>query len=70
MRPVIIFNEIKYVVNKRHGVFSVKRNFNELLKKINFIRKKNKLINNNLVKNRLPKKNDFLDELYRIVSVN
>ena len=70
MRPVIIFNEIKYVVNKRYGVFSVKRNFNELLKKINFIRKKNKLINNILVKNRLPKKNDFLDELYRIVSVN
>ena len=70
MRPVIIFNEIKYVINKRHGVFSVKRNFSEFLRKINFIRKQNKLINNILTKNRLPKKIDFLDELYRIVSVN
>ena len=70
LRPVIIFNDIKHVVNKRYGVFSVKRNVNELLKKINLIRKKNKFINNILLKNRLPKKNDFLDELYRIVSVN
>jgi glycosyltransferase involved in cell wall biosynthesis len=70
MRPVIIFYEIKYVINKRHGVFSVKRNFSELLKKINFIRNQNKFINKILIKNKLPKKIDFLDELYRIVSVN
>ena len=33
MRPVIIFDEIKYVINNRYGVFSVKRDFNELIKR-------------------------------------
>jgi glycosyltransferase involved in cell wall biosynthesis len=40
MRPVIVFDDIKYVINKRNGVFSSKRDPKELIKLINFIKKK------------------------------
>lgn len=70
MRPVIVFDDIKYVINNRFGVFSVKRNHHKLLKTINYIKKNNKLINYNLKKNKLPRKSDFLKNFYKIISVN
>ena len=60
MRPVIIFDDIKYVINNRYGVFSSKRNFKELIKKIYYIKKNNKIINKQIKKNVLPKKIFFL----------
>ena len=68
MRPVIVFDDIKYVINKRYGVFSVKRNSEELMKVINFIKKNNQLISHRLKKNKLPKKEVFLKNLYKIIS--
>jgi len=69
MRPVIVFNDIKYVVNNRHGVFSVTRDFKKLIELINIIKKNNTSINSSFKKNTLPKKEVFLKDLYRIVSV-
>jgi glycosyltransferase involved in cell wall biosynthesis len=68
MRPVIIFNDIKYVVQNRYGVFSIKRKYSELLMIINYIKKNNKLINYQMKKNKLPQKINFLKDLYRTIS--
>jgi glycosyltransferase involved in cell wall biosynthesis len=68
MRPVIIFNDIKYVVQNRFGIFSVKRNFKQLLQIINYIKSNNQLIFTQLKKNQLPQKSDFLKDLYKIIS--
>jgi glycosyltransferase involved in cell wall biosynthesis len=68
MRPVIIFNDIKYVIQNRYGIFSVKRNFIQLLKIIKYIKRNDQLIFTQLKKNRLPQKKDFLKGLYTIVS--
>ena len=70
MRPVIIFNDIKYVIQNRHGVFSVKRNVYQLNRIINYIKKNNQLIYNELKKNHLPQRNDFLKYLHRIISLD
>jgi glycosyltransferase involved in cell wall biosynthesis len=70
MRPVIIFNDIKYVVQNRYGVFSIKRKFSELLRIINYIKNNNKLINDQMRKNKLPQKINFLKDLYRTISPN
>jgi glycosyltransferase involved in cell wall biosynthesis len=70
MRPVIIFDEIKYVINNRYGVFSVKRDFKELIKRIYYIKRNNKFIRNQLKKNKLPKKKDFLKALDKIIFTN
>ena len=67
MRPVIIFNDIKYVIQDRHGVFSVKRSHLELIKIINYLKNNNQLIHNLLKKNILPQRKDFLKNLYKII---
>jgi glycosyltransferase involved in cell wall biosynthesis len=68
MRPVIIFDDIKYVINQRYGVFSVKRDADQLKKIINFIKINYQSINNQMKKNQLPKRNDFLKNLSKIIS--
>ena len=67
MRPVIIFNDIKYVIQERYGVFSVDRNHDELIKIINYIKKNNELIFTQLKKNKLPERKYFLKKLFRII---
>ena len=67
MRPVIIFNDIKYVIQDRYGVFSVKRSHLELIKIINYLKNNNQLIHNLLKKNILPQRKDFLKNLYEII---
>ena len=67
MRPVIIFNDIKYVIQDRYGVFSVSRNHKELAKIIDYITDNNKSIFAQLKKNKLPQRKDFLKNLYNII---
>ena len=67
MRPVVIFNDIKYVIQKRYGIFSIKRNATQLKKIINYIKRNNQLIHNQLKKNQLSQKIDFLKNLYKIL---
>ena len=68
MRPVIIFNDIKYIIKDRYGVFSVKRNYQELIKIINYLKINNQLVFNELKKNKLPQKKDFLKNLNKIIN--
>lgn len=68
MRPVIVFNEINYVIDNRYGIFSVKRNSRELERIINFIKVNNELIFYKMKKNQLPQRIDFLKSLERIIS--
>jgi glycosyltransferase involved in cell wall biosynthesis len=68
MRPVIIFNDIKYVIQNRYGIFSVKRNAIQLTRVIHYIKTYNDLISNKLKKNILPQRSDFLKDLQKIIS--
>jgi glycosyltransferase involved in cell wall biosynthesis len=70
MRPVIVFNDIKYVIQKRYGVFSIKRSASQLERIINYIKRNDKLIFNQLKKNKLPQRMDFLENLDKIISLN
>ena len=70
MRPVIVFNDIKYVIQKRCGIFSIKRNAFQLTKIINYIKRNDQLIFNQLKKNQLPQRIDFLENLYKIISLD
>jgi glycosyltransferase involved in cell wall biosynthesis len=70
MRPVIVFNDIKYVIQKRYGVFSIKRNASQLTKIINYIKRNDQLIFNQLKKNQLPQRIDFLENLNKIISLD
>ena len=67
MRPVIVFNEINYVIDNRYGIFSTKRNAHELEKIVNFIKVNNQSIFYKMKKNQLPQRIDFLKDLERII---
>lgn len=62
-KPVIIFKEIKHIVENRKGVFVIDRNLNKLLFTINFIKKNYIKIVNNISKNVLPTKEEFIRSL-------
>lgn len=62
-KPVIIFKDIKHIVENRKGVFTIDRNLNKLLFTINFIKKNYIKIVNNISKNALPTKDEFIRNL-------
>ena len=68
MRPVIIFNDIKYTIQDRYGVFSVNRNHQELIKIIKYLETNNQLVFDQLKKNKLPQRKDFLKNLNKIIN--
>jgi len=70
LRPVIIFNEIKHVINNRLGVFCIERNSTKLREQIYFIINNYSNICNDLKKNKLPTKKYFLDNLVNILNNN
>lgn len=70
LRPVIVFNDIKYVINNRYGVFSVQRKAKKLIQLINFIKRNNYSLQLDLKKNILPQKQEFLEDLNKIISFN
>jgi glycosyltransferase involved in cell wall biosynthesis len=67
-RPVIIFNNISYIVGQRKGVFIAKRNKKSLMKVIFNIKENYKLIKNDMKKNILPTKKEFLENFQKIIS--
>ena len=69
LRPVIVFNDIKHVINNRYGVFSVQRDVNKLIQLINSI-KNNHSLHSELKKNHLPQKQKFLEDLNKIITFN
>lgn len=67
-RPVIVFEEIKHVKQNYYGVFVCKRNEKHLKKKIKFILKNYYNIQKTMNKNNLPTKNNFHNQLKKIIN--
>ena len=63
LRPVIVFEEIKHVNRDRTGVIICKRDIKDLEQKIDYIVKDYSKIQEEIKKNKLPFKKDFLSEL-------
>tara|TARA_X000000368_G_scaffold334298_1_gene271728 strand:+ start:2742 stop:3764 length:1023 start_codon:yes stop_codon:yes gene_type:complete len=68
MRPVIIFDEINHVVGNKKGIFVSKRNSSSFFNTINYIKENYGEINQEMKKNRLPTKDDFLKEFENLIS--
>jgi len=69
-RPVIIFEEIKHVIQNREGIFISKRNSESFLETINFIMKNYKNIQKKMSENKLPTKKDFISQMSNILGSN
>lgn len=69
-RPVIIFEDIKHIVGNRLGVFISKREYNDFLKVVGFILSNYKKIIDDISKNNLPTKKNFIQELSKIININ
>ena len=63
LRPVIIFEEIKHVIGNKKGIFVSNRNPEGFLEKIQYIKDNYTMIQEEMKKNNLPSKQDFLKEL-------
>jgi glycosyltransferase involved in cell wall biosynthesis len=70
LKPVIIFDDIKHVINGRLGVFSSERKPCKLKETIYFIINHYQEIRNDIKKNKLPTKEYFLDNLVSIINNN
>ena len=67
-RPVIIFEEIDHVIQNRYGIFVSKRNAKSLSETIKFIMNNYMNIQENMKKNKLPTKQEFISQITRILS--
>ena len=68
LRPVIIFKDIEHVVEDKKGIFVINRNYRSLVEKINYIKENYKNIQNEIKKNKLPTKEEFLAEFSDLIS--
>jgi glycosyltransferase involved in cell wall biosynthesis len=68
LRPVIVFDEIKHIVQNKKGIFTSKRNAKSLLETIDFIMKNYLTIQEDMKKNKLPTKHEFINEMNSILS--
>ena len=67
LRPIIIFDEIKHVLNKRKGIYVCKREMNNIKKKIDFIFGNYGKIQKMMRKNTFHTKNNFKKELLKAI---
>jgi glycosyltransferase involved in cell wall biosynthesis len=67
LRPVLIFDDIKHIVKNTKGIFVCKRNPKAFLEQVNHIMSNYKVIQKQILKNKLPKKNIFIRQLYNIL---
>ena len=67
-RPVIIFEEINHVIQNRYGLFVSKRNAQSLSETIDFIMRNYSNIQENMKKNKLPTKQEFISKITQILS--
>jgi glycosyltransferase involved in cell wall biosynthesis len=68
LKPVIIFDDIKHIINGRLGVFSLERESRKLKETIYYIINNYYEIRNDIKKNTLPTKEYFLNNLVNIIS--
>ena len=69
LRPVIIFEDIKYVIHGRKGIFVCKRNEKSLRKTINYILKNYSKIQIQIKKNFFFTKKNFMEELVNSIKL-
>ena len=67
LRPVIVFQDIKHVIGSRKGVFSTERKPNSLKEMIFYIMSNYKNIQNEMKKNILPTKENFINDLENVL---
>ena len=67
-RPVIIFEEINHIIQNRYGMFVSKRNAKSLSETIAFIMSNYSNIQENMKKNKLPTKQEFISRITQILS--
>ncbi len=70
IRPVIIFEEIQHVIKNKKGIFVSKRNAKSLLETIQFIMKNYLSIQESMIKNKLPTKQEFIYQINNILRSN
>ena len=68
-RPVIIFEDIEYVMKDRKGVFVSKRDIDSFVKNIKYIMHNYQEIQKNIEKNKFITKGDMLKQISDIVSL-
>lgn len=68
LRPTIVFEDISHVIGKRKGVYVSKRDSVSLSNTISYIMKNYKTIQQELKKNDLPTKENFLDQMKKIIN--
>ena len=68
LRPVIIFKDIEHVIGDKKGIFVAERNSNSFFKTINHIKKNYNNIQQEMKKNKLPTKAEFLKRFSELIS--
>jgi len=69
-RPVIIFKEIEHIIQNRVGIFVSKRDSQSLSETIEFVIKNYLDIQKNMLKNKLPTKEEFILQITNILNKN
>ena len=67
LRPVIIFKEIKHIIEDKKGIFVADRNYDSLIKTINFIKANYYSIQEDMKQNNLPSNQSFITEIKNII---
>ena len=67
LRPVIIFKDIEHVVGDKKGIFVAERNSNSFLEQIDYIKKNYKNIQEEMKKNKLPTKEEFITKFSNLI---
>mgnify|MGYP001267099784 FL=1 len=68
LKPIIIFEEIKHILDNRNGIFICKRNKRNIDKTINYIFKNYKKIQKEISKNNFYTKDNFKKELLELTN--
>ena len=68
-RPIIVFEDIAYIVKDRKGVFVSKRDIDSFVKNIKYIMHNYQEIQKNIEKNKFITKGDMLKQISDIVSL-
>ena len=67
-RPILIFEDIAYIVKDRHGAFVSKRDTDSFTKNIKYIMDNYQEIQKNIMKNKFSTKKDMLKQISNIIS--
>ena len=67
-RPVIIFEEISYVLNNKKGIFISKRDQKSFEETVNFIVKNYEKIQQDIAENELPTKDSMIRQISNIIN--